>query len=134
MALPCKNQNARSKGLQKAVEFIFETFIFRILRGAALFQILWEFNVREEQIAEFEKFYSPTGLWAKLFRGSPGYLGTVLLRDAQAPRRYVTIDRWENAASHRAMRGRFAKEYEALDKLCEALTESERQIGTFDEC
>lgn len=98
-----------------------------------LVQIIWEFVVRGDQIAEFEKFYSATGSWATLFHRSPGFLGTTLLRDTQSPRRYVTIDRWDSAASHQLMRERFAKEYAALDLDCEALTESERQIGVFED-
>ena len=98
-----------------------------------MIQIVWEFVARGDQIAEFEKFYSATGSWATLFHRSPGFLGTALLRDAQSPRRYVTIDRWDSAASHQLMRERFAKEYAALDLDGEALTESERQIGVFED-
>jgi hypothetical protein len=57
----------------------------------------------------------------------------VLLRDADHPRRYLTIDRWDAAASHATMRARFAKEYEALDGACAGLTESERQVGIFED-
>jgi quinol monooxygenase YgiN len=89
--------------------------------------------VRENNISEFEKLYSSTGSWAALFHGNPGYLGTALLRDAQNPSRYLTIDRWDNAASHDLMRERFAQAYESLDRICEGLTESERQIGVFED-
>jgi heme-degrading monooxygenase HmoA len=98
-----------------------------------LFQVVWEFIVREKDIAEFDKVYSSTGPWVALFRGSPGYLGSELLRDAQNPSRYLTIDRWDKAASHDLMRERFAQEYETLDRICEGLTESERQIGVFED-
>jgi hypothetical protein len=98
-----------------------------------LFQIVWEFIVRDANIVEFGKVYSSTGSWAALFRGSPGYLGTTLLRDAQNPGRYLTIDRWDNAASRDLMRERFAQDYETLDRMCEGLNESERQIGVFED-
>jgi heme-degrading monooxygenase HmoA len=98
-----------------------------------LIQVVWEFIVRDDHIAEFEKFYSATGSWANLFRGSPGYLGTELLRDSQIPYRYLTLDRWDSVASHVAMRERFAKDYDALDRMCEQLTETERQIGVFED-
>jgi heme-degrading monooxygenase HmoA len=98
-----------------------------------LFQIVWEFIVRQDQISQFEKTYSASGDWAALFRRCTGYLGTALLRDADNPRRYLTIDRWDAAASHATMRARFAKEYEALDRACEGLTESERQVGIFED-
>ena len=96
-------------------------------------QIIWEFTVREERVAEFEKFYSATGSWAALFRRSFGFVGTTLLRDTQTPHRYVTIDRWDSVASHRLMRERMAEEYAVMDHDCEALTESERQIGVFED-
>lgn len=98
-----------------------------------MIQIVWEFVARGDQIAKFEKFYSATGSWATLFHRSPGFLGTALLRDTEIPSRYVTLDRWDSAASHQLMRERFAKEYAALDLDCEALTESERQIGVFED-
>ena len=98
-----------------------------------MIQFVWEFIARGDKIAEFEKHYSAAGSWATLFRDSPGYLGTTLLRDAQTPRRYLTIDRWESMESHHAMRERFAEQYGALDRECEVLTEIERQIGIFEE-
>jgi heme-degrading monooxygenase HmoA len=87
-----------------------------------LIQIVWEFTVREDRVAEFEEFYSSTGSWAALFRGSPGFVGTTLLRDTQTPHRYVTIDRWDHIASHQRMRERMAREYAAMDHDGEALT------------
>jgi heme-degrading monooxygenase HmoA len=98
-----------------------------------LFQIVWEFIVREEKISQFDKAYSAAGDWAALFRRSAGFLGITLLRDADNPRRYLTIDRWDAATSHATMRARFPKEYESLDRACEGLTESERQVGIFED-
>lgn len=98
-----------------------------------MFQIIWEFIARAERISEFEKFYAATGDWAALFRASPGFLGTTLLRDADTPRRYLTIDRWDAAVSHATMRAQFASEYAALDRACASLTESERQVGIFED-
>jgi quinol monooxygenase YgiN len=98
-----------------------------------LIYIVWEFAVREDKVAAFEEFYSATGSWATLFQESSGFLGTTLLRDTQSPGRYLTIDRWDSAASQRLMRERFAKEYGAVDRDCEALTETEREIGVFED-
>ena len=44
-------------------------------------QALWEFHVKLESISAFERTYGPTGAWAQLFRQSPDYLGTDLIRD-----------------------------------------------------
>ena len=96
-------------------------------------RFVWEFIARADKLKEFERSYSTAGTWAELFRKSAGYRGTLLLRDAENPRRYLTIDGWETAEAQRAMRTHFAKEYDELDRACEALTESERPIGVFEE-
>jgi heme-degrading monooxygenase HmoA len=96
-------------------------------------RIVWEFTARADKIEEFENYYANSGPWTMLFRKSSGYHGSVLLRDIEQPRRYLTIDRWENSAMHRAMRERFAAEYEELDRAGEAFTESERRHGVFEE-
>lgn len=93
---------------------------------------IWEFVARSGKSAEFERCYSPDGLWAQLFRRAPGYEGTSLLRDARHPLRYLTIDRWTTVAAQQGMRANFAAEYEALDTACGDLTESERAIGVFE--
>jgi heme-degrading monooxygenase HmoA len=98
-----------------------------------LIQIVWEFIARDGKVSEFEKFYSATGPWATVFGGSGGFLGTTLLRDTQTARRFLTIDRWDSAASHQAMRERFAEQYQATDRDGQALTESERPIGVFED-
>jgi heme-degrading monooxygenase HmoA len=104
-----------------------------VKRRTSLVQFLWEFIVRDDKIVEFEKFYSSTGNWAALFSRSSGFLDATLLRDTQTPHRYLTIDRWDSLASHQTMRERFGREYEDLDRACEALMESERQIGVFED-
>jgi len=97
-----------------------------------LIQFVWEFVARKERIREFEHHYSSTGDWAKLFHKSPGYRGTVLLRDAEQPNRYVTIDTWDGPELYQRMRSDFADEFERLDRACEAFTEAERRLGAFE--
>lgn len=55
--------------------------------------IIWEYLVKAEYLAEFEKFYAIDGAWVELFKKSTGFLNTELLRDAKQPQRYITIDR-----------------------------------------
>jgi hypothetical protein len=69
-----------------------------------LFQIVWEFIVRADRVSDFEKSYAVAGDWAALFRRSAGFLGTALLRDADNPRRYLTIDRWDACAIRERIR------------------------------
>jgi heme-degrading monooxygenase HmoA len=89
----------------------------------------WEFRVEPTRIDEFERHYGPAGSWASLFRRAEGYVGTLLLRDATEPLRYITIDRWRSATEFQAFRERFAREYEALDERCAALTTRETALG-----
>jgi heme-degrading monooxygenase HmoA len=91
----------------------------------------WEYQVRADAEAEFLRHYGPEGSWVRLFRRAAGHVETLLLRDADEPGRYVTVDRWEGAAAYAAFRERFATEYAALDEACAALTTSERSLGTF---
>ncbi len=96
-----------------------------------MIRVVWEFRVRPGREQEFESHYASGGTWARLFRRSPGYEDTVLLRDAREPRHYLLTDHWRDLASLEAFRRDFAEEYEALDRSCEALTEDERLVGYF---
>jgi catechol 2,3-dioxygenase-like lactoylglutathione lyase family enzyme len=66
-----------------------------------------------------------------LFRRSPGYIETLLLKDRSQPQRYLTIDRWRNEAAWLAFQSDFAQDYAQLDRECESLTEHEASMGSF---
>jgi heme-degrading monooxygenase HmoA len=93
--------------------------------------IIWEFRARAGREEEFERAYGPAGDWARLFERGEGYLGTELHRDGAGGRRYVTIDRWASREAFEAFRARWKKDYDDLDRRCEALTEHEAPIGSF---
>ena len=59
-----------------------------------MFVVVWQFEIAEDKIAALEAAYGPKGAWAELFRLSPDYSSTELLRDAYVPGNYLTIDRW----------------------------------------
>jgi heme-degrading monooxygenase HmoA len=94
-------------------------------------RVVWEFRVRKGKEAEFESRYSIFGSWARLFARFDGYAGTTLIRDAKDPRRYLVTDVWRDAESLAAFEQAHGAEYDALDKECEALTEAEVELGTF---
>jgi heme-degrading monooxygenase HmoA len=96
-----------------------------------MFVVVWQFEIAEEKIAAFEAAYGPEGAWAQLFRTSPNYLGTELLRDAYIPGTYLTIDRWTSEQDFRSFRKDHDPEYEALDRSCDALTSRETRIGAY---
>jgi hypothetical protein len=92
---------------------------------------VWEFVVRSDAVAAFVDLYGPGGRWAELFSTYDGYLGTELLADAGDPVRYVTLDRWSDAASSAAV-DTTAGAWRALDLEGERLTERETFVGAFD--
>jgi heme-degrading monooxygenase HmoA len=96
-----------------------------------MFVVVWQFEVAEEHIAAFEAAYGAAGEWAQLFRSSPKYLGTELLRDAYVPGSYLTIDRWASEEDFRTFRKDHDAPYEALDRKCDALTSRETRIGAY---
>lgn len=96
-----------------------------------MFVVVWKFEIAEDKMAGFEAAYGPEGAWAQLFRGSPSYLGTELLRDAYIPGSYLTIDRWASEEDFRAFRKDHDGEYEALDRRCDALTGHETRVGAY---
>jgi len=61
------------------------------------------------EAAEFERVYGTEGEWAAFFRQGRGYIGTELLRDVEAPSRYLVIDRWESADAYNALSLRIAR-------------------------
>jgi heme-degrading monooxygenase HmoA len=96
-----------------------------------MFVVVWQFEIAEEKVAAFEAAYGPEGAWAQLFRTSPDYRGTELLRDAYIPDSYLTIDRWTSEEAFRAFRRDHDAGYEALDRTCDALTSRETRIGAY---
>lgn len=96
-----------------------------------MFVVVWQFEVAEQKIAAFEAAYGSDGAWARLFRNSPDYKGTELLRDAFVSGRYLTIDRWTNEEAYRAFRKQHDAEYETLDRDCDDCTSRETRIGAY---
>ena len=97
-----------------------------------MFIILWEYQVKPDRRPDFESIYSSAGVWTELFKKGTGYIGTELFHDETLPYRYLTIDRWVSKEDYEAFLSHWEKEYKALDKQCEGLTESESLIGRWD--
>ena len=96
-----------------------------------MFVVVWQFEIAEDKTAAFEAAYGPDGSWAQLFRSSPDYRGTELLRDAYVPGCYLTIDRWASEDAFRTFRKEHDKEYEFIDRSCDELTARETRIGAY---
>jgi heme-degrading monooxygenase HmoA len=96
-----------------------------------MFIVVWQFEVSEADVPAFEAAYGADGSWAQLFRSSPEYRGTELLRDAYIPGGYLTVDRWTSEEAFRAFRRDHDADYEKLDRSCDALTARETRIGAY---
>lgn len=92
---------------------------------------IWEFVVRPDALRAFVALYGPGGAWVEHFSLHDGYLGTELLADPSDAARFVTIDRWDRAASYDRV-DTDAGAWRALDDAGEALTDRETFLGAFD--
>ncbi len=94
-------------------------------------QVIWEFVVRKETLAQFEQAYGPQGSWVRLFQHYPGYQGTELVRDSANPLRFLTIDSWASLEHRGEMLRNGQAEYTRLDRELGVLVESEIEVGVF---
>ena len=98
---------------------------------AAEYIYIWSFIVKPGREPLFERIYGPDGAWVQLFRRANGYVRTELIKNKAVANRYVTIDYWQDEASHQRFREQYAREFKELDARCEDLTESEEHLGDF---
>jgi heme-degrading monooxygenase HmoA len=92
--------------------------------------LVFSYDVHET--AEFERVYGPDGDWAAFFRKGRGYVGTELLRDVEAPGRYLVIDRWESADAYNAFVAEQREEYMERVDGTRFHYDSELRFGTFE--
>jgi heme-degrading monooxygenase HmoA len=93
---------------------------------------VWEYDVREAAVAEFERVYGADGAWAELFSSSEGFEGTELFASVSNPGRYLTVDRFRDEASWRRFQAEHREAYLALDAASEGLTVAERELAGPD--
>jgi heme-degrading monooxygenase HmoA len=90
------------------------------------------FSYEVHDAAEFERVYGPDGEWAEFFRQGRGYIGTELLRDVEAPGRYLVVDRWESADAYNAFVAERRDEYMERVDAAGVHYDSELRFGTFE--
>jgi len=90
------------------------------------------FSYEVHDAAAFEQVYGSDGEWAGFFRRGRGYIGTELLRDVEAPGRYLVIDRWESADVYNAFVAEHREEYMERVDATRFLYDSELRFGTFE--
>jgi heme-degrading monooxygenase HmoA len=97
-----------------------------------MYVIIWEYQVKAEQLVAFEEIYASNGAWAELFKKEDGYISTELLHDSNKPQRYITIDRWTSLGDYESFRSQWKSEYARVDAQCEGLTEQETLLGRWE--
>lgn len=97
-----------------------------------MYCIVWDYEVRSDQLAAFEALYGPTGGWMRLFRAADGYEGTELYRETTRPTHFVTIDRWTSQEVFEAYLATIGEAYGRLEEQGAALTVWERRLGAFE--
>ncbi len=95
------------------------------------FLVVWQFYVRPGAEGLFQEIYGPAGTWGKLFAMDPNHLRTELQRDLREPGRYLTLDYWASETAYEQFHANHRRDYDAIDRQCEELTESESLIGRF---
>jgi heme-degrading monooxygenase HmoA len=90
------------------------------------------FSYEVHDAAEFERVYGTNGEWAEFFRQGSGYIGTELLRDVEAPGRYLVIDRWESADAYNAFVAEHREAYMERVDATRFRYDSELRFGTFE--
>ena len=100
--------------------------------GGDVYHIVWEYEVRPEQVQAFESLYGSNGAWSELFRLAEGYQGTELYSDTARPTHFVTLDRWTSPAAFERYIPTVREAYQRLDEQGAALTVRERCLGSFE--
>jgi len=93
---------------------------------------VWEYDVPEGSVADFERVYGRDGRWAQLFSSSDGFEGTELFVSLSTPGRYLTVDRFRDEASWRRFQAEHHDAYLQLDAESEGLTLDERELAGPD--
>ena len=94
---------------------------------------VWLFRPPAGREEAFGTAYCADGAWAEVFRRGRGYLGTRLLRPAQAGGWWMTIDSWSDKQAFADFQARHRSAYDELDRKLEGVAGEERFVGGFDD-
>ena len=89
---------------------------------------IFEYVAAASTVETFVRVYGSDGDWARLFAQSDGFRGTELLRSTVDPLRFVTIDRFVDAAAWERFREQHATAYEALGTRYGDLSVSQGEV------
>lgn len=95
------------------------------------YEIVWSYDVGPDAREAFERAYGSAGDWAQLFSRGDGFIEVVLLADATAPGRYLTIDRWSDAASFDTFMTLHGDAYAGLDDELAPISSRGERLGAY---
>jgi hypothetical protein len=94
--------------------------------------VVWEYLAKPERVEEFESFYRLDGPWGELFRGSPAFISTTLMKDLRQPIRFMVADRWTSETVYEEFKRERAATWRALSERGRRLYDRETEVGRFD--
>jgi hypothetical protein len=93
--------------------------------------VVWQFDIRPETAADFERLYGADGEWTKLSRRSRSFLGSSFLRDIGSDSRYLLVEYWGEMVVYEKHLADFSDELHLLEKERERLVERIETVGVF---
>src|SRR5881409_267383 len=94
--------------------------------------VVWEYVAKPDRTEDFESFYRADGPWAELFRESPAFVSTTLMKDLSDPRRFMIADRWTSVEVYEEFKRECAARWQELAERGARLYERETEVGRFD--
>ena len=93
---------------------------------------IWRFEAARGREQEFVTAYGPEGDWVQLFRRSPGYRSTELVRPVPTERVFLVTDRWASRQDWDNFLAAHREAYAALDLRFSALCASETELDEYE--
>jgi ubiquinone biosynthesis protein UbiJ len=93
--------------------------------------VVWQFDIRPEMAADFERLYGADGDWTKLSRRSRSFLGSSFLRDIGTESRYLLVEYWGEMVVYEKHLADFDDEVHALERERERLVDRMETVGVF---
>jgi hypothetical protein len=93
--------------------------------------ILWQFDIKPGNEADFEEFYGASGEWTAVNRHSRSYLGSSFLRDQSRASRYLVIEYWSEMLVYERHKVYRSDEFAKLDARRRELIGSLEPLGVF---
>ena len=93
--------------------------------------VVWQFETRQGQAPEFERFYGADGQWTRLSRRTRSFLGSSFLKDLAAPNRYLLVEYWSEMLVYEKHLADFGTEMTELESERDKFVERLEPIGVF---